>query len=103
MDSPRDGIAEVEELERVFSALGHASRRHILMVLHAQGDRVTAGRIAQRFSCSWPTTTRHLRVLEEAGLVRATKAGRERYYELDKDRLERVVGGWLEHFGRVSP
>lgn len=98
MEGRRDGIAEVEELEAVFKALAHPSRRHILVTLRARGDRVNAGQIAERFSCSWPTTTRHLRVLEEAGLVRVHKHGRERYYQLDKGRLERVVGAWLAHF-----
>jgi DNA-binding transcriptional ArsR family regulator len=61
---------------------------------------VNAGEIARRFGCSWPTTTRHLRVLQEAGLVRVEKAGRERFYELDRRRLLRVAGGWLENFER---
>lgn len=100
MPARRDGVAEVQEQERVFTALAHASRRHILMVLRARGDRATAGEIARRFSCSWPTTTRHLRVLEDAGLVRAERQGRERVYELDRARLERVVGGWLGSLAR---
>jgi len=94
----RDGIAEVQDQERVFAALAHASRRHILMVLHARGDRATAGEIAKRFACSWPTTTRHLRVLEEAGLVRVEQRGRERVYQLDRGRLAHVVGAWLGAF-----
>ncbi len=98
MAAARDGIAEVEDIERVFRALAHRSRRHVLMVLRARGDRVTAGEIARRFSCSWPTTTRHLRQLEEAGLVRVQKRGRERYYELERERLARVLGGWLVAF-----
>ena len=98
MAAARDGIAEVEDIERVFRALAHPSRRHVLMVLRARGDRATAGEIARRFSCSWPTTTRHLRQLEEAGLVRVQKRGRERYYELERERLARVVGGWLVAF-----
>ncbi|MCZ6463974.1 MAG: metalloregulator ArsR/SmtB family transcription factor [Proteobacteria bacterium] len=98
MAATRDGIAEVEALERVFRALAHPSRRHVLMVLRARGDRVSAGQIARRFSCSWPTTTRHLRVLEEAGLVRVHKQGRERFYQLEREHLQRVVGDWLEHF-----
>ncbi len=98
MAAARDGIAEVEDIERVFRALAHPSRRHVLMVLRARGDRATAGEIARRFSCSWPTTTRHLRQLEEAGLVRVHKQGRERYYELERERLARVLGGWLVAF-----
>ncbi len=94
----RDGLAELDEIARVFSALAHASRRQILLVLHVRGDRVTAGEIAKRFSCSWPTTTRHLRVLEGAGLISVQRRGRERFYQLEKKKLGDVVGGWLGHF-----
>ncbi len=99
MTPRRDGLAELDELEAVFSALAHESRRRILLVLRARGERVRAGDIAARFACSWPTTTRHLRVLEQAGLVRVEREGRERFYVLESERLRRVVGGWLAHFG----
>ena len=97
---PGRGVAELLELDAVLRALAHASRRHILVVLHARGGRMAAGSIAKRFSCAWPTTTRHLRVLESAGLVRVERAGREWLYVLESDRLRRVVGGWLGHFDR---
>jgi len=100
LNSQRDGLAELDELERIFSALAHASRRQILLVLKARGGRVRAGDIARRFACSWPTTTRHLRVLEEAGLVRVEQEGRERWYVLEMKRLRRVAGGWLRNFAR---
>jgi DNA-binding transcriptional ArsR family regulator len=92
------GERELEELESVFKALGHASRRHILIVLNARGGSMTAGQIARRFSCSWPTTSRHLRILEEAGLVRVDRQGREWNYVLETDRITRVVGGWVRWF-----
>lgn len=92
------GERELEEIEEVFRALAHPTRRHILIVIRFRGGEVTAGRIAKRFACSWPTTTRHLRVLEDAGLVAVEKRGRERVYRLMKDKLERVVGGWLGWF-----
>jgi DNA-binding transcriptional ArsR family regulator len=94
----RDGLAELDAQDRVFAALAHQSRRHILVVLQARGGRVRAGEIAERFDCSWPTTTRHLRVLEEAGLVRVEQEGRERFYVLDADRLRSVAGAWIENF-----
>lgn len=94
----RNALAELEGIEQVFAALSHATRRHILLVLHARGDRVKAGDIARRFACSWPTTSRHLRVLEDAGLVRTVQSGRERFYELQRERLLGVAGGWLRHF-----
>lgn len=64
---------------------------------------MTAGEIADRFHCSWPTTTRHLKVLVDAGLVQVTKHGRERHYTLDVERLRRVVGRWLSSFEPSSP
>jgi DNA-binding transcriptional ArsR family regulator len=84
--------------EAVFAALAHASRRQILLVLRFRGGEMTAGDIADRFACSWPTTTRHLRVLEEAGLVAVEKRGRERVYRLNRERLTGVTGAWLRWF-----
>ncbi|MFY9583434.1 MAG: metalloregulator ArsR/SmtB family transcription factor [Candidatus Acidiferrales bacterium] len=86
--------------EAVFRALAHASRRQILLVLRFRGGKMTAGEIAQRFSCRWPTTTRHLRVLEAAGLVRVEKRGRARIYHLETKRLRGVVRDWLSWFER---
>jgi DNA-binding transcriptional ArsR family regulator len=90
---PEQWLADVDA---VFTALAHASRRHILLVLHFRGGEMTAGEIADRFGCSWPTTSRHLRVLRGAGLVDVVKRGRERVYRLARQRLEDVVVGWLE-------
>ena len=59
---------------------------------------MTSGAIVARFDCSWPTTTRHLRVLEEAGLVQVGLNGRERVYRLDVRRLNAVAGSWVERF-----
>lgn len=92
------GVAELEELDRVFGALSHQTRRAILGVLHANGGVMTSGAIAARFSCSWQTTSRHLRVLEEAGLVRALLRGRERIYQLDGERLRTLTKGWIDRF-----
>jgi DNA-binding transcriptional ArsR family regulator len=89
---------QLADVEQVFSALAHASRRHILLVLRFRGGQMTAGEIASRFGCSWPTTTRHLRILEAAGLVRVEKHGRERMYRLATDRLNAVTAAWLKNF-----
>lgn len=101
-DSSR-GLDELRELERVFKALAHASRRHILIVINARGGSMTAGAIARRFSCSWPTTSRHLRMLADAGLVSIKKQGREWVYELESKTLRRVVGDWLNWFDTNPP
>jgi DNA-binding transcriptional ArsR family regulator len=94
----RNPRRELEEIDAVFKALAHPSRRHVLLVIHYRGGEMTAGEIAGRFACSWPTTTRHLRVLEEAGLVRVLRRGRERIYTVDRERLRRVAGRWLTLF-----
>lgn len=99
-DSPpkRDGKAELEAQQAVFHALSHPARRQILQVLQFRGGTMTAGDIASRFSCSWPTTTRHLKVLREAGLVQFTVEGRERHYQLNAPFLTETVDAWVTWF-----
>jgi DNA-binding transcriptional ArsR family regulator len=92
------GLEDLDDLEMVFEALAHQSRRTILSVLHARAGEMTSGAIAARFECSWPTTTRHLRILEQAGLVRVELHGRERIYRLDVARLHAVAGSWISRF-----
>lgn len=102
MASPKPRIAaldRLEEIELAFAALAHEQRRHILLTLHFRDGEMTAGAIADRFHCAWPTTTRHLKVLQEAKLVVVEKRGRERIYKLNREQLKRVVGDWLGVFG----
>jgi len=79
----------------VFTALSHEVRRHIVQLLSHLGDELPSGYLAKRFAHSWPTTTRHLHVLEAAGLVSVRREGRSCVYRLERDRLRGVVGGWL--------
>ena len=95
-----DPRARLEALEAVFAALAHAARRQILLTVHLRGRAMTAGEIAGRFAHAWPTTTRHLRVLEEAGLLHHERQGRTRVYTVDRARL-RVVTDWIAWFGPV--
>ncbi len=89
---------ELEDFDAVFSALAHEARRRVLVVLLGRGGEMTAGQIVERFHCSWPTMTRHLQILEEAGLIRVEKIGRERHYFLNRQHLRGVVGSWLNWF-----
>lgn len=81
----------------MFSALAHAARRQMLLVVWFRGGKMTAGQIAGRFSHSWPTTSRHLRVLEDAGLLAHEKKGRTRAYRVDQRKLD-LVREWLGWF-----
>lgn len=97
-DQRPKGLADLDDLDAVFSALAHPSRRMILVVLRARGGEMTSGSIAERFEHSWPTTSQHLRVLEHAGLVTISMRGRERVYRLETSRLLAVTGSWLDRF-----
>jgi DNA-binding transcriptional ArsR family regulator len=93
-----DGLEQLAETDRVFEALAHPARRQILMIDRFRGGEMTAGEIAGRFAHSWPTTTRHLGVLVEAGLLRVEPRGRERVYTLDAEKLLAVTREWLTWF-----
>jgi DNA-binding transcriptional ArsR family regulator len=86
-------------LQAVVAALAHPARRQILLTMKLRGGTMTAGEIAGRFRHAWPTTTRHLRVLEHAGLVSHRKRGRTRVYRLRPARLA-LVEEWLGWFSR---
>ena len=88
---------KLDALEQVVTALAHPARRQILLTLHFRGGVATAGEIAGRFQHKWPTTTRHLRILEDAGLLCQERQGRTRVYTLDKNRLA-LVSEWLGWF-----
>jgi DNA-binding transcriptional ArsR family regulator len=98
-DKPARGLRDLEDIDAVFGALAHATRRHILQVLDASDGSLTAGELSARFAHSWPTTSRHLGVLLDAGLVTVTPAGRERRYQIAHGRLGDVLALWLGSVG----
>jgi DNA-binding transcriptional ArsR family regulator len=83
--------------EAVFTALAHPARRRILHTLNFEGGEMTAGAIADMFDHAWPTTTRHLQVLLDAGLVTCEPQGRTRIYRLDRKRLA-LARDWIAWF-----
>jgi DNA-binding transcriptional ArsR family regulator len=76
----------------VFAALADPTRRRLLELL-AAGER-SAGELAAEFDISRPGVSRHLRVLREAGLVRARGEGQRRLYSVDPGPLDEV-DAWL--------
>ena len=93
--------AGLADYDAVFAAVDSAVRRQILLILHFRGDQMTSGEIADRFSCAWATTSRHLRKLESSGLVTVERNGREWIYRLSRERLG-VVAEWLDWFSRPA-
>jgi ArsR family transcriptional regulator len=73
----------------VFRALSDPTRREILEMLRS-GPR-TSGEIAEKFSTSWATISRHLSVLKDAGLILAERNGQHVVYELNTTVFQDVV------------
>ena len=81
-----------------FKALADPTRRSILERL-AKRDMCSAGEVADLFPhISRPAVSRHLRVLRQAGLVRAQGVGREHRYRLNVVALARVQRDWFAQF-----
>jgi DNA-binding transcriptional ArsR family regulator len=94
-----DARKRLKQLNAVFTALNHPARRQILMTIHFRGGEMTAGEIAARFRHSWPTTTRHLGVLETAHLIQGKQEGRIRRYRVNVRHLK-VITEWLKWFDK---
>ena len=84
-------------IDGVFSALGDPTRRAIVHRL--QEGPATVGQLAEPFRVSRPAISKHLRVLERAGLVRRTRQGRMTRCELDGSHLH-AASEWLEQYRR---
>ena len=84
-------------LDAVFAALADPTRRGILLALvHGEAN---VGALAAPFDVSLPAISRHLRVLEQAGLVVREKAGRERRCRAVVAPMDGAAA-WLEQFTR---
>ena len=87
-------------LDKVFEALSSTVRRKILAYLSATD--LTAGEIAARFEISKPSVSKHLSVLENAGLVRGEKRGQFIHYSLVRDNLVNTLNGYVQEVCPVS-
>jgi DNA-binding transcriptional ArsR family regulator len=93
------GSAHSAAYDQTFAALAHPARRQILITLYFEGGSMGAGEIARMFEHAWPTTSRHLQVLKEAGLVTHQRHGRTRTYRLNRQYIE-LVSSWLSWFSK---
>jgi DNA-binding transcriptional ArsR family regulator len=82
-------------LDQVYGAIADPIRREILSVL--AGGEVNVGSLAQRFPISLNGVSKHVKVLERAGLVERTVTGREHRLRLNAEPL-REASSWLEHY-----
>jgi ArsR family transcriptional regulator, arsenate/arsenite/antimonite-responsive transcriptional repressor len=86
--------------ENVFAALASTPRRKILAYLSATD--LTAGEIADRFSMSKPAISKHLQILENAGLVKSEKNGQFVTYALVRESLTNTLNGFVQEVCPVS-
>ena len=89
--------ATEQQLDRVFQALSDSTRRNILMQIREHDETVNA--IASNFEISLPAVSKHLKVLERAGLIRRIKDGRNRLCHVEP-ALMHDASEWLEFYQR---
>jgi DNA-binding transcriptional ArsR family regulator len=82
-------------LDQVYGAIADPTRRAILAVL--AGGEATVGSLADRFPISFNGVSKHVKVLERAGLVHRAVHGREHRLKLNPAPL-REAARWLEHY-----
>jgi DNA-binding transcriptional ArsR family regulator len=84
-----------DRLSMIFAALADPTRRAILARL-AEGD-ATVSELAEPFSISLPAISRHLKVLEQAGLITRSRNAQWRSSSLQADTLREVID-WVEPY-----
>ncbi len=87
-------------MDKVFDALASTPRRKILAYL--SGAELTAGEIASRFEMSKPAISKHLSVLENAGLIESEKRGQFVHYRLVQENLVNTLNGFVQEVCPVS-
>jgi DNA-binding transcriptional ArsR family regulator len=107
--SPRSGgAAGLARAGPVFAALGDETRLAVVARLCAGGPQSIA-RLTEGSDVTRQAITKHLHVLEGAGLVRGARRGRERIWELETKRLDdagrfldQISKRWNEALGRLK-
>lgn len=79
-------------LDRIFEALASSPRRQILAYLSSA--ELTTKELAERFEMSAPAISRHLSILENAGLVHSERRGQYVMYRLNPDSLVNSLTGY---------
>jgi DNA-binding transcriptional ArsR family regulator len=88
---------DTDQLSHVLTAIAHPSRRAMIGRLAGGPARFTD--VAQPFDLSLNAVTKHLKLLERAGLIAREKRGREVFISLRPEPL-RLVSGWVHDYER---
>jgi DNA-binding transcriptional ArsR family regulator len=92
--TPAD-TADTDQLDRTFAALADPTRREIVRRL-ATGE-ATVMELAEPFKMSQPAVSKHLKVLERAGLITRSREAQRRPCRIEPNALKRV-DEWLERY-----
>lgn len=87
-------------MDEVFKALADASRRELLDRLHAHNG-LTLGALCRDLAMSRQAVTKHLAVLEAAGLVVARRSGREKLHFLNPAPIGEIYDRWIGKYQRA--
>lgn len=87
-------------MDAIFDALASTARRKILAYL-AEAE-LTAGEIASRFDMSKPSISKHLSILESAGLIRGRREGQFIRYALVRENLVNTLNGFVQEVCPIS-
>lgn len=87
-------------MDKIFEALASTPRRKILAYLSEA--ELSAGEIATRFEMSKPSLSKHLRILESAGLIASDKRGQFVFYRLQGDNLANTLTTFMQVVCPVS-
>ena len=91
-------MTPTDMLDRTFAALADPTRRSILAQL-ARGE-ATVGELAAPFDMTLPAVSKHLKVLERAGLITRTRQAQWRPCRLEPEPLHQAAD-WLEEYRRI--
>lgn len=87
-----------DTLSRVFSALGDPMRRDIVARLAVGGDTTTTA-LAESYDVTFQAVAKHLRVLEDSGLVSRSRDAQRRPVHLEADVFD-LMTKWIERYRR---
>ena len=79
----------------IFDAIADPTRRKIIDLI--AGRSMTVNDVAERFEISRPAVSKHIRILNECGLVVIRKEGRRRYCRADTRKLQEVIA-WAQRY-----
>lgn len=81
----------------VFQAIADPIRRNIIQLLAEEAEALTINAVVEKFDVSRPAISKHLRILNECGIIEINQKGRERYCQIQPENLIPAFL-WIEQY-----